>query len=200
MEVFKNGVFETTVNVEAGDHSVTLLVNDEKTEEITVTADAAKEVVLRVDEEGTFAEAGKATLNLVGTLDSLGFDNASWNVASTEFDLEYIGNGLYQRIIEFAAPTENVALEYKVAYDHAWDRSLGDGSSNIQVTIPAGTTKFAVYVDETNQVVYDSIRTNSTFATTVSFIGDARGIGGDDWTASLKGYEFRNFISLPKDF
>ena len=190
MEVFKNGVFETTVNVEAGDHSVTLLVNDEKTEEITVTADAAKEVVLRVDEEGTFAEAGKATLNLVGTLDSLGFDNASWNVASTEFDLEYIGNGLYQRILEFAALEDAVELEYKVAYDHAWDRSLGDGSSNIQVTIPAGTTKFAVYVDETNQVVYDSIRTNSTFATTVSFIGDARGIGGDDWTASLKGYEF----------
>ena len=102
--------------------------------------------------------------------------------------------------------TEDVQVNdggYKVAFDDNWNYSIGDGSGNIAVTLPAGTKSFTVLCDEINQKVYDSVRTSAfnvpqnsgeikknALSTNISIIGTVRGSGDSDWDASKTGYEF----------
>ena len=217
MELYLNGVYETKATVPAGSYEVKLLVNGTETGETdSITVEEEKIVYFRL-KDGSLTDSVNQTgmihtASLVGNFGGIQFvddeqnpyDIASWNPADENAELAYIGGGIYARIFSVNELTEDVELQdggYKVAFDDGWDYSIGNGGSNIAVTIPAGTTEFTVMVDELNQVVYDSVRTEDfsiaqnsgaitgkALATTISLIGDAR--GADDWNAAATGYEF----------
>ena len=221
MQLYRNGVYEAACNLTAGTYEANLLVNGETVGDAdSVTVSADQTVYFRY-RDGAFQDSvNDNTLvhsaALVGNFMGIEFlsdpedetsryDIAGWNPADANAELAYIGGGLYERTYYFKELTEDVELAdggYKVAFDDAWGGDFGNGSSNIALTIPAGSTSITVLCDEINRVVYDSIHTpdfvikqNSgavnanAFHTTVSLIGSVR-CGNGDWTADAKGYEF----------
>lgn len=93
---------------------------------------------------------------------------SDWDVAGDAGNMEYLGNGVYAITLTFDKTTEDVVLEYKVAFNHSWDVSIGlqsvdtafttNNGGNIKVTIPAGSTSFKIIASEKDTVVYDSIQ------------------------------------------
>ncbi|MGN0350089.1 MAG: alpha-amylase family glycosyl hydrolase [Roseburia sp.] len=217
MEVYLNGVYEAKVALPAGSHEAKLLVNGTetaKTDSVSVENDT--EVYFRL-KDGELVDSVNQdyvvhSVALVGNFWGIQFVDenqeayniGSWNPADENAELSYLGGGMYGRTFYMNELAEDVTVcdaGYKVAFDDSWDYSIGNGSGNIAVTIPAGTTQFTVLVDEINGVVYDSVRTpdfsiaqnsgeitGKSLATTISLIGDAR--GADDWNPSATGYEF----------
>ena len=214
MNLYRSGVYEGTVAVEAGKSTAAVTVNGEDTQLSTeITASEAGQVTLRL-RDGALTQVGSMPCTLVGNFSGLDFlgqdgtpmDITNWNPADANGDLDYLGGGLYSRTFRFQTLAEEVTLYdggYKVAFNHSWDYSLGEGYGNIALTIPAGTSSLTVLVDEINQKVYDSVRTpafevkqNSgslskpALTTTVSLIGPVRGDDSINWVASEKGFEF----------
>ena len=219
MQLYANGVYEGEIDLSAGSHTLTLYRNGEEgglTDEVTVSEDQTVyvryqngELINSVDNADRYHTAA-LTGNFFGLefVDEEGNDYsiASWDPADANAELDYAGGGLYTRTFEFKELAEDVTIQdggYKVAFDDAWDYSLGNGDSNIELTVPAGTDSLTVFVDELNGQVYDSVRTepldiyqnsgnvsSPAFATTVSLIGTVRQNDADNWTADAKGYEF----------
>ena len=218
MEVYLNGVYEAAVTLAAGDYTAALVVDGvENGQTTSFTLDAETTVYLRL-KDGALQNSVSSQLvhaaALVGNFTGLSFVDengesypiSAWDPSNANAELTYYGGGLYGRTFSFAALEQDLELAdggYKVAFDDSWDYSVGNGGSNIALTIPAGTTSLTVLVDEINQVVYDQIRTadfevaqnsgaitKNALTTTVSFIGDARGTGDNDWNAALTGFEF----------
>lgn len=212
MDLYRNGVYETCVIASSKDHTATLLINGEETDQ-SVELSLGSAIILRV-QDGKLSIAPYETAALVGNFhglefvdeDDVRFDIASWNPADENAELTYVGGGLFARTFHFKALTEDIDIAdggYKVAFNDSWDKSIGLDGGNIALTVPAGTDHLTVLVDALNNVVYDSVRSGSfsvaqnggavekpALDTVVSFIGDARGLGGDDWNAGLKGFEF----------
>lgn len=219
MQIYRNGVYETAVNLTAGTHEIKVLVNGIECEgTVSVTVDADKDVYFRLNKEGKLQNSVNDkivhTAALTGNFAGIEFVNdagerydiASWNPADANGELTYVGGGIYTRTFlmnELASDVEIADGGYKVSFDDSWDYALGNGDQNLAVTLPAGTTAWTVFVDEVNGMVYDSVRTETfetihnsgnrkrtPFQTTVSLVGDARGTGTADWDAAAKGYEF----------
>ena len=94
---------------------------------------------------------------LVGDFSGLKFTNpkngiTNWTPADTNADLSYVGDGIYARTFTFEKTQEDVTIQYKVAFEHAWDHGeFGDGSDNLKLTIPAGATSLTVVCDKGNR-------------------------------------------------
>ena len=198
MSVFVNGIFETTVSLEAGTYTATLVKNGVETE-ITapVTLDAAGDAIIRLQDD-VLTKVESETAAITGTLALLGDSYVNWNPASEAGEMTYLGGGLYQRTLEFAELEADTTIQYKVAFNDDWAKSIGNGTGNIEVTIPSGRTSFTVFADDINGKVYDDVRSAeisvngaamNPFTTTVSLIGTVRG-NADDWAPGAKGYEF----------
>ncbi len=129
------------------------------------------------DEE---SKAGSAYV--VGTLGSLDSSMPDWNPAFEQAKMESVATNYYVKTFTFDALAEDTTIEYKVAFDGSWGRSIGKdgGDANINVTIPAGATSFTVVCDDNEGRVYDSVNPVSD-AETVSLIGTVRGTGDQDW-------------------
>ncbi|MCD8326964.1 MAG: Ig-like domain-containing protein [Lachnospiraceae bacterium] len=175
MDVYMNGVYELGMALTAGTHSVAVLVDgaEAATASVDVTADGT--VYFRY-QDGALSDSVNTklvhTATLVGNFSGINFvdesgnryDIESWAPADSNGDLTYIGGGIYSRTFYFEALTEDVTVAdggYKIAFDEAWDYSLGEGSGNIALTIPAGSTSVTIFVDEINGVVYDSVRSDT---------------------------------------
>ena len=216
MDLYRNGVYEAAVPITAGTQEAVLVVNGTATDTVAnITAAEDGEVYLRL-RDGVLQQVAVMPAALVGNFFGLEFvddegtryDISSWNPADANAELVYLGGGLYGRTFRFTELAADLAIAdggYKVAFNDSWDYSIGEGGGNIAVTIPAGSTALTVLVDEINQTVYDSVRSGSfsvaqnsgavekpALTTTVSFIGDARGLNdsGKDWNASALGFEF----------
>ena len=213
LNVYRNGVYEAMVPVEADTYYTAMVfINGVETDMTTTfTADADGEVCLRV-KDNALTKVEIQSCALVGSFTGLNFvDEAgepffieNWTPGDPNAELTYLGGGLYGRTFRFQALEEDITIAgtgYKVAFNDRWDYSIGDGSGNIALTIPAGSSSLTVLVDEINQVVYDSVRSGSfsvaqdsgdialpALATTVSLIGTVR--NGNDWSVDAKGYEF----------
>ena len=218
MELYLNGVFETAVALDAGTHEVEMLVNGAETGlEKTVTLDSPATVYFRYqggELKDSVSEGIVHTAAFTGNFWGLGFvDDAGeaysialWDPADANAELEYYGGGLYGRTFRFNTLESDVEISdggYKVAFDDGWDYSIGNGGSNVAVTIPAGRSSFTVFVDEINQKIYDDVRTpdfelfqnegtlmRNVHNVNVSLIGTVRGAGDNDWNAGFTGYEF----------
>ncbi|HHW69996.1 MAG TPA: pullulanase [Clostridiales bacterium] len=133
----------------------------------------------------------KQSATLVGNLSEITEDGKWWDPSDSNFDLEYIGGGFYRGAFEL----DTGQLEYKVAFNHAWDNGeLGDDGNNIKISIKSkGMVTFLV--DTLKGIVYDSIR-NPEIKNVVSLIGPIRtaidsNIGSNnEWTTELEGFEF----------
>ena len=217
MELYLNGVYEAAIPVSAGSATATLLINGAETEQ-TQTVDPEADTTLYCRVQGgvlsVTEEKDMPTAALVGNfygiefVDEEGnrFDIASWAPSDANGELTYLGGGLYGRTFLFKTLAADVPIAdggYKVAFNDNWDWAIGDGGSNIAVTVPAGTSSLTILTDSINGKVYDSVRSGSftvaqnsgavekpALTTPVSFIGDARGAGDDNWNAGAKGYEF----------
>ena len=217
MLVYMNGVYEVPVELSSGTYAPTVLVNGEEHcvgNEVTVSADTTVyfrlkdgELLDSVNNKIVHTAAFTGNFNGLEFVDesSARYDISSWNPADANAELDYIGGGLYSRTFTFnelAADLELADTGYKVAFDDGWDYSIGNGSSNIGLTIPAGSTSLTVFTDEVNGVVYDSVRTGAfesvhndgnieraPFTTAISLIGSARG-GNSDWEPAATGWEF----------
>ena len=202
MSPFTGGVFETVVELEAGTHSASLIVNGvAPMSDTEIVVENAGKVAIRLTDEGITATAVKPAA-LVGNLKSQLGVCADWDPANEDAEMTYLGNGLYTATLEFAALAADTALEYKVAFNDNWDYSIGStgvNGNNVAITVPAGTTSLTVLVDEKAAKLYDdvsmsAIKVNGAdmnpLTTTVSLIGDVRGVGGNIWDTSVRGYEF----------
>lgn len=217
MEVYLNGVYEAEVSLPAGNYDAVLLLNGEsvgETDSVSITEESNVYFRLKDGQVTDSVNDGSLvhTAALVGNFSGIQFVDeageeyniASWTPSDANAELTYVGGGMYYRTFYMTELESDVTVNdngYKVAFDDEWNYSIGDGSNNIAVTIPAGTTQFTVLVDEINQVVYDSVRTEdfsipqnsgaitgSALTTTISLIGDVRTT--DSWVASTTGYEF----------
>ena len=205
MELYLNGVYEVEVPV-TGDFTAEAYLNGEAT---GVTVAATGEAKLRLV-DGVLSVVKKETAAFTGSFSGLSFVDdannkysiAAWAPADANAELEYVGGGIYKRTFKFETLAADTQIEYKVAFNDAWDKSHGNGGSNIVVTIPAGASEFTVFADDVNAVVYDSVRSGEfevaqnsgaikkpALTTTVSLIGTIRG-GVNDWSADAKGWEF----------
>ena len=217
MLLYANGVYEAALSLEPGSYEAQALVNGEAyADKASVTVETAGTVYFRIkDGKLTDSVNGKGLVHsaaFTGNFTGLefvddagtGYEIAGWAPADPNAELTYIGGGLYKRTFRFQELAADLAIAdggYKIAFDDGWDYSIGNGSDNIAITIPAGRTSFTIFVDEIGKTVYDDVRTadfevaqttgaimKNALNVTVSFIGDAR--GGNDWDAAAKGYEF----------
>lgn len=220
MDLYMNGVYETKLSGLSGEETVKLLVNGEETSLTDNFTTNGGDVYVRL-KNGILTDSvnnqdGKKLLHtaaFTGNFEGLEFldddgnryDIASWKPEDPNGELDYVGGGIYEKTFRMKELADNVEVQnggYKVAFDDAWDYSIGDGKNNCAVTIPKGTKEFTVLCDEINGVVYDSVRTpafkvaqnngaitKSSLATKISIIGSVRG-GDDDWEASKTGFEF----------
>lgn len=220
MDLYMKGVYETKLSGLSGEETIKLLVNGEETSLTDNFTTNGGDVYVRL-KDGILTDSvnnqnGKKLLhtaaftgNFAGLefLDDDGkrYDIASWKPEDPNGELDYVGGGIYEKTFRMKELADNVEVQnegYKVAFDDAWDYSIGDGKNNCAVTIPKGTKEFTVLCDEINGVVYDSVRTpafkvaqndgaitKSSLATKISIIGSVRG-GDDDWEASKTGFEF----------
>ena len=220
MDLYMKGVYETKLSGLSGEETIKLLVNGEETSLTDNFTTNGGDVYVRL-KDGILTDSvnnqnGKKLLhtaaftgNFAGLefLDDDGkrYDIASWKPEDPNGELDYVGGGIYEKTFRMKELADNLEVQnggYKVAFDDAWDYSIGDGKNNCAVTIPKGTKEFTVLCDEINGVVYDSVRTpafevaqnngaitKSSLATKISIIGSVRG-GDDDWEASKTGFEF----------
>ncbi len=111
---------------------------------------------------------------------------ASWDVANTAANMKHLGNGIYVYELTFDKTTEEITVNYKVAFDNSWDTAIGydyegkkfttaDGSDNLYITIPAGTTSVKIYADENGLVAYNTIQNPDEAAALLAIVskGDA---------------------------
>ena len=217
LQLYDKGVYEGRINLPAGTYTGALWKNGVETstetsfaiDEETTVCFRLKDGVLANSVTDQLVHSAALVGNFMGIefVDQAGnrYDISSWNPADGNAELDYIGGGLYRRTFRFLPLAEDVTVAdggYKVAFDDSWDYSLGNGASNVDVTIPAGTDSITVFVDEINQIVWDDVRTpafesvhnsgnvsRAPFTTAISLIGTVRN-GNGDWDASLTGYEF----------
>lgn len=217
MQLYMNGIYETAVKLAAGTYEAKALVNGEEygsADSVTLTEETT--VYFRLQDGALKDSVNNGivhTAALVGNFSGLSFKDesgeaytiGSWAPSDANAEIAYVGGGIYTRTFlfdELAADLEIADGGYKVAFDDAWDYSIGSGGGNITLTIPAGSTALTVYVDEINQVVYDSVRTEDfesvhnsgnvtrgAFVATISLIGTVRE-GNGDWDAATTGFEF----------
>ena len=226
LQIYSGGIFEGELELPAGSHTLSLYRNGAEsgiTDEVNVSE--AGSVYVRYEDGALYNSADDAgaggrfhTAALTGNFTGLEFTDSdgnsyaigNWDPADANAELEYRGGGIYSRTFEFHELAEDITIAdsgYKVAFDDGWEYSLGKNgagdSSNIPLTIPAGTDHLTVFVDEQRGIAYDSVRTapmniyqnagsvtSPAFETTVSLIGTVRQSGDDDWNAAAEGYEF----------
>lgn len=221
MNLYANGTYETKLELEAGTHSIQVKVDGtDAGKEKSITLDSAGVVYVRyqdgkvydsINNEDKKFHTAALTGNFAGIefLDKDGkrYDIASWKPSDSNGDLDYIGGGIFKKTFLFKELTEDVEIKdggYKISFDDddTWGYSFGNGSGNIPLTIPKGSTSLTVFVDEINQKVYDSVRsgevsvtqnsgtvTYPAFDMPVSLIGEVRGSDGT-WDASNTEYDF----------
>lgn len=219
LQLYQNGVYETKLNLDAGNHTIqiqknnstygtakTITTTNESTVYVRVKAGVITDSVNNPEEFHTAA--------IVGDFSGLSFYNedgteyaiGKWDPKDANGALTYTSGGIFQRTFYFKELDEDVTLEdggYKVALDGSWDISYGNGSSNIALTIPKGTSELTVFVDTLSGIVYDSVRSGTfevtqnsgnvtypSFDYTVSLIGSVRGDESINWNAAAQGYEF----------
>lgn len=219
MKLYSNGVYETAEEMDAGTHKVSLLVDGTEADTADITLSGRQTVYLR-SKDGDLTDSVNekdkgfySSATLVGSFGGKlkfkeGFSLEDWKQDDPNGDISYVGGGIYQETFEFEAPADDCNVEYKIAFDHAWDYNFGkDGAvngDNITMVVPAGTTQFSVFVDSLNAKVSDSINDKGyelvqsdgttyqspAYGMSVSFIGTAREDGDGDWDNSKTGYEF----------
>ena len=154
------------------------------------------ETKLPKQEEETYDPA-----TLVGDFSALTFTNedekiGNWNPADTNGDMVYVGNDVYAKTIHFKPLNEEASVQYKVAFNHAWDESIGENgtSDNVTLSIPAGTSYLTVVCDHKNRNLYNSVTNGAdTTGDTVSIIGTVR--DNNTWVETYEGTEY-DFVKL----
>ncbi len=154
------------------------------------------ETKLPKQEEETY---GPATL--VGHFKALTFTNedekiGDWNPADTNGDMVYVGNDIYAKTIYFEPLSEEALVQYKVAFNHAWEKSIGENgtSENVTLSIPAGTSYLTVVCDRKKPNLYNSVTNGAdTTGDIVSIIGTVR--DEQTWEPTYAGTEY-DFVKL----
>lgn len=219
LKLYQSGLYEEELSLTNGEHKLQLQVDGALVgEATTIEVKDGKEVYVRYQNGELINSVTNAdkfhTAALVGNFYGIEFlddtntryDIASWTPSDANAELEYVGGGMYTRTFLFNKLSADVVIGdggYKVAFDDSWDYSIGDGSSNIALTIPEGSSSLTVLVDEVHGKVYDSIRsgvvsvtqnsgavTYSPIGLQVSLIGTIRNAGDSNWDINNKAYEF----------
>ncbi|SET44279.1 alpha-amylase family glycosyl hydrolase [[Clostridium] polysaccharolyticum] len=220
LQLYRNGVYEKGIELGAGTHTYQVYVNGEAFgTEKEIQVEEAKTVFIRLQDEEVYDSVNNAsekfhTAKWVGNFAGLSFvkenneryNIGNWSPADENAELAYVGGGIYTRTFYFEKLGTDLELPdggYKVAFDNAWDYSIGYYGSNVALAIPAGTDHITIFADEISQQVYDSVRsgyynvtqnsgniTYQAFHMKVSLIGTVRGEESINWSADAKGYEF----------
>ena len=220
MSLYAGGIYESCVKLSAGVHAYTVKVNGSaKATDVSVNVPKEENVYIRYYSRGTsdtdvkngtvdsVNNAGhfKTSATLTGSLGSIGAELgiSDWAPNDTDGDLVYLGGGRYSKTFTFRETKNEVDIQYKVAYNHAW--SNGETGSNVVMKVPAGSTSFTVFADYLQGVCTNSINepainiyqsdatvgniSKPAFTTAVSLIGTVRGNSGT-WNAGADGWNF----------
>ncbi len=206
MKLYNHGLYEVTQSMSAGATNVELLVNGEKVAEKEISVEAEQDVVIRLQEgqlKTSVTDDFLHTAAWVGSISALSYvENESaytisdWSPADSNAELDYVGGGIYSHTFHFNELEEAKEIEYKVAFDDAWDYSIGDAGGNAKVTLPAGCDHITITAFEADGMVMDSVSCQNTVKNEgitalqdVSLIGTVRG-ASDTWNPDALGYEF----------
>ncbi len=136
-----------------------------------------------------------------------GYTIDSWAPGDTDGNLDYAGNGIYKKTFYFKTLAKDVTIAnggFKVAENGTWDVSYGSESGgNIELTVPAGTSKLTIMLNRNTGKVYYFIgdetftayasganQEYSKYDTTISLIGSIREAGDNNWQAGAEGWDF----------
>lgn len=219
MQLYQNGVYEASLNLTAGEHTVKIMKNSSTYDNgFTIDVEEEQMVYVRVkdgvvvdsvnqpEEFHTAAWTGNFTGLSLCDEEGNPYTINSWKPEDPNGELSYVGGGIFARTFYFTELEEALTLAdggYKVALDDKWDSSFGQGTGNIGLTIPKGASKLTVYVDTLNKKVYDSINSGTyevtqnagavtcqAFDYVVSLIGTARDKADVNWSIKEQGFEF----------
>lgn len=138
---------------------------------------------------------------LVGDFSALTFKNEDekidcWKVDDTNGDMVHVGNDVYAKTIHFEPLSEEASVQYKVAFNHAWNGSIGENgtSDNVTLSIPAVTSYLTVVCDRKKTNLYNSVTNGAdTTGDIVSIIGTVR--DSNLWEPTYAGTEY-DFVKL----
>ncbi|MBK1812434.1 alpha-glucosidase C-terminal domain-containing protein [Clostridium sp. YIM B02505] len=207
MKEYKNGIFETSLDLKAGSYEYKVAMNksfDENYGKDSVKGGANVSLKLVNDTKVYFrldykqkklydsinnADQFKTKAILTGNIDNLLDNGKSWDPSDNNFKLDYIGGGIYSKTfnIKDSAKADDYNLKYKVAYNGAW--SNGEVSDDISITIPKGTNQITIIADYLQRYVSNDISVQE-YSKSPSLIGTIRQ-GGEaaNWNSNEKGWE-----------
>ncbi len=136
----------------------------------------------KIDGNNTFAVVEDTTDDVEATSNYYVTDKMEVQIGETTYPMSVFANGVYETTVDLAAGTYTATL-----------LTNGEANSNVaslEITASEATT-YSIHLDNDGlrAEVYEEGETPEA-TMTVSLIGTVRGLGGDDWSAGLEGYEF----------
>jgi LPXTG-motif cell wall-anchored protein len=204
LKEYKNGIYEQRFKLKAGTYNYKIAMNgtwdegygvDGGGDNITLTLTEDKDVFFRLDlvnkkvyDSVNNANQFKTKGILVGGIDNLLEGGKSWDPSDNNFQLDYVGGGIYKKTfnIKESAQDSEYNLEYKVAYNGAWDN--GNVADNTKVLIPAGTSQITFTSNYLGNYVSDSISSRN-LQNAISIIGTVRGNADTNWVETSTDYD-----------
>ncbi|MGG5462125.1 type I pullulanase [Clostridium sp. B9] len=204
LKKYKNGIYEGTLKLKAGNYNYKIAMNgtwDESYgnngQNISLNVQKDSDVIFRLNQNNKKVydsinnpEQFKNKGILVGNIKDLIEGASDWNPGNDTEKLDYIGGGMYKKTfpIKESAQGKDFNLEYKVAYNGAWNN--GEVKDNIKTTIPKGTKSITILSDYLGNYVIDSIN-DPGLANAISLIGTVRE-GNGDWDIANKEFDMHN--------
>ena len=140
-----------------------------------------------------------ATTPVLTVVGAAGLCGTEWDVANTANDMTQVSPGVYQKVFtNVAAGT----YQYKVAKDHAWTQSWGNGSDNASVSVAEAGSTVTVTFDGATRTVSAKVTKEYgvTFQlTNVTASGAATVVKGASYTATLtaaEGYKLPDSVTV----
>ncbi|GFP77708.1 alpha-amylase family glycosyl hydrolase [Clostridium fungisolvens] len=210
MKEYKNGIYETSLDLKAGSYEYKVAMNKSFDENygkdgiksgdnIKLNLDIDTKVYFRLDykqkklyDSINNADQFKTKAILTGNIDNLLDGGKSWNPADDNFKLDYIGGGIYSKTFQIkdSAKANDYELQYKVAFNGAWGNGeVGNNGDNVKVIIPKGTNKITIFADYLQGYASNDIAVPE-YLKSPSLIGTIRQSGQSiDWKTDEKGWE-----------
>lgn len=148
---------------EDDNYFITVTENGEYTVEITLNAEA-ETFTVTTTKTGEH-EFGDKTWTICGVEALCG---TAWDPANTDNDMEKVDDGEYELVRNNVELLTGVTYEYKVAANHAWTESYGNGSQNQTFKLSEG-----VFDPETGEMIEEP-QSDGVYDVTFTFLTETK--------------------------
>ncbi len=209
MSLYTGNMYEATASFAAGAKDFSILCNGAEIYKGAITpSESAQNIIIRYfakdntvvtgqdtheDANGNPVQDIKKVANWTGNFFSrTGIEEfkefGGWDQASPLSTLDYIGGGVFERVLTYTVPTEaSVTYQYKINFDSTWNNGEVP-ADNKSVTFPVsgkGTDTFTLWVNSITGELFDSINDGTTTFKIDGNDSYAKAIGTADVKLSL---------------